>query len=112
MADTEAGKSSNLLMFKVLGYRCFLGVDISTSNIYRFYGNEYEGIGTLCEDEINDLDEQSDKLKIYKSGYTKGYKVPKSLKPSESEGAFEQEGFYTYGFKAYAAETTPASLKA
>jgi hypothetical protein len=80
IADTEAGKSTNLLMFKILAYRCFLGLDITTSNIYRFYGNDYEGIGTLCEDELTELDEEQEKLKLYKGGYTKGFKVPKNLK--------------------------------
>jgi hypothetical protein len=112
LADTEAGKSANLIMLKVLGYRCFLGVDISTSNIYRFYGNEYEGIGTLCEDEVIGLDEQLEKLKLYKSGYTKGFKVPKNLKPSESAGVYEQEGYYTFGLKAFTAEEKPTSANA
>jgi hypothetical protein len=58
-----------------------------------------------------DLDEQPEKLKMYKSGYTKGFKVPKSEKPSESLG-FEQEGYHTFGFKAFAAERMPVSTKA
>jgi hypothetical protein len=111
VADTEAGKTTNLRLYQKLGYRAFLGLDISTANIYRFYGNEYEGIGTLLEDEIDNLDEQTRKFKMYKSGYTKGIKVPKSEKPSESEG-FEQEGYYTYGFKAFAAERMPSSTRA
>jgi hypothetical protein len=61
VADTEAGKSSNLFMFKHLAYRAFLAIDISIANIYRFYGNEFEGIGTLLEDEIDDLDQQPEK---------------------------------------------------
>jgi hypothetical protein len=95
-------------MFKYLAYRAFLAIDVSVANIYRFYGNEFEGIGTFLEDEIDDLDEQPDKLKMYKSGYTRGLKVPKSEKASESLG-FEQEGYYTFGFKAFAAEKMPLS---
>jgi hypothetical protein len=111
VADTEAGKSSNLFMFKYLAYGAFLAVDISIANIYRFYGNEFEGIGTLLEDEIDDLDQQPEKLKMYKSGYTKGLKVPKSEKTSESQG-YEQEGYNVFGFKAFAAEKMPSSHKA
>jgi hypothetical protein len=111
IADTEAGKSSNLFLFQRLAYRAFLGLDISTANIYRFYGNEYEGIGTLLEDELDNLDEEPEKFRMYKSGYTKGFKVPKNEKPSESLG-FEQEGYYTYGFKAFAAERMPSSFRA
>jgi hypothetical protein len=111
VADTEAGKSSNLFMFKYLAYRAFLAIDISISNIYRFYGNEFEGIGTLLEDEIDDLDQQPEKLRMYKSGYTKGLKVPKSEKSSESQG-YEQEGYNIFGFKAFAAERMPFSHKA
>jgi hypothetical protein len=98
-------------MFKYLAYRAFLAIDISTANIYRFYGNEFEGIGTLLEDEIDDLDQQPEKLKMYKSSYTKGLKVPKSEKTSESQG-YEQEGYNVFGFKAFAAERMPSSHKA
>jgi hypothetical protein len=111
VADTEAGKSSNLFMFKYLAYRAFLAIDISIANIYRFYGNEFEGIGTLLEDEIDDLDQQPEKLRMYKSGYTKGLKVPKNEKTSESQG-YEQEGYNVFGFKAFAAESMPFSHKA
>jgi hypothetical protein len=110
VADTEAGKSSNLFMFKYLAYRAFLAIDISIANIYRFYGNEFEGIGTLLEDEIDDLDQQPEKLRMYKSGYTKGLKVPKSEKTGESQG-YEQEGYNVFGFKAFAAERMPSSHK-
>jgi hypothetical protein len=111
VGDNEVGKSTNLFMFKYLAYRAFLAIDVSVANIYRFYGNEFEGIGTFLEDEIDDLDEQPDKLKMYKSGYTRGLKVPKSEKASESLG-FEQEGYYTFGFKAFAAEKMPLSHRA
>jgi len=40
VGDNEAGKSTKLFLFKYLAYRPFLGIDISTANIYRFYGNE------------------------------------------------------------------------
>lgn len=55
-----------LYLIKYLAYRGFLGIDISVPNIYRFYGNEFEGIGTLLEDEIDDLDEQPEKLRCIK----------------------------------------------
>lgn len=48
---------------------------------------------------------------MYKSGYTKGLKVPKSERASEST-SFEQEGYYTFGFKAFAAEKMPLSHRA
>jgi hypothetical protein len=111
VGDNEAGKSTKLFLFKYLAYRAFLGIDISTANIYRFYGNEYEGIGTLLEDEADDLDEERYKLRMYKSGYTTGLKVPKNEKSSEMKH-FEQEGYYTFGFKAFAAEKRPTSHKA
>lgn len=111
VADTEAGKSSNLHLFARLAYRAFMGIDISTANIYRFYGKEYAGIGTLIEDEIDDLDDQHEKLKMYKSGYTKGFKVPKNEKTSDSVG-YDQEGYNLFGFKAFAAERRPVSHKA
>jgi hypothetical protein len=78
VADTEAGKSSNLFMFKYLAYRAFLAIDISIANIYRFYGNEFEGIGTLLEDEIDDLDQQPEKLRSIKVVIQKASKYQKA----------------------------------
>lgn len=111
VGDNEVGKSTKLFILKYLGYRAFLGIDISTANINRFYGNEYEGIGTLLEDEVHDLDDERYKLRMYASGYTTGLKVPRSEKGSEMQ-IFEQEGYNTFGFKAYGAEKRPTSHRA
>jgi hypothetical protein len=47
---------------------------------------------------------------MYKSGYTKGLRVPKNEKVNSD--TYEQEGYHTFGFKAFAAEKMPSSHKA
>ena len=65
--------------------------------------SEDEGIGTICEDEADNIDENPDKMRIYKSGYTKGLPV---LRTDISVGR-KQMKFNTFCFKAFAAERTP-----
>ncbi len=46
---------------------------MTAANIYQFLGSrEDEGHGTICEDEADNIDQNPDKMRIYKNGYTKG----------------------------------------
>ena len=67
-----SGKSNNLEVFHFLAYRNMTSAGITPATLYRFYGGREEGIGTICEDEANDLDENEDKMRFYKNGYTTG----------------------------------------
>jgi hypothetical protein len=107
----DSGKSNRLMVFHFLAYRNFMSTDVTPSNIYRFFGSQQEGQGTICEDEADDLDESPEKMKIYKSGYTTGFKVARNEDNGVGTGR-SQDGFYTYGFKAFAAERVPDSMKA
>jgi hypothetical protein len=82
--------------------------DITAANIYQFLGSIEEGQGTICEDEADDIDEDKDKMRIYKNGYTTGYPV---LRTDTTYGR-KQYRFHTFCFKAFAAERTPDSTKA
>jgi hypothetical protein len=82
--------------------------DITSANIYQFLGSMEEGQGTICEDEADDIDEDKDKMRIYKNGYTTGYPV---LRTDTTYGR-KQYRFHTFCFKAFAAERTPDSTKA
>ena len=50
-------------------------------------------------------------MKIYNSGYTTGFKVARNEDNGVGTGR-RQDGFYTYGFKAFAAERVPDTMKA
>ena len=52
-----------------------LSTDMTYANIYQFLGSEEEGIGTICEDEADGIDEDRTKMAIYKNGYTTGEPV-------------------------------------
>ena len=89
----------------------FLGIlkyDITSANIYQSLGSGEEGLGTICEDEADDIDEDYDKMRVYKNGYTTGRPV---LRTDTSAGR-RQLKLNTFCFKAFAAEKLPDSTRA
>jgi hypothetical protein len=108
VGNNSSGKSNNLHVLHFLGYRNMMSTDVTSANIYQFLGSGEEGVGTLCEDEADDMDEDRDKMRIYKNGYTKGHPV---LRTDTSHGR-KQFRFNTFCFKAFAAERLPDSVKA
>lgn len=110
VGDNDSGKSNNLVVFHFLGYRNMMSMGISVANIYQFLGSGEEGIGTICEDEANSLDEDKDKMDLAKSGYTKGYPVIRiSILP---DGTRHQRKYNTFCMKLYSAEKAPDFIKA
>ena len=109
VGDNDSGKSNNLVMFHYLGYRNLMSVGISVANIYQYLGLGEEGIGTLCEDEANGIEENADKMEIAKRGYTKGYP---GLRITLSPFGQTVDKVHTFCFKAYSAERAPDGLKA
>ena len=110
VGSPDSGKSNRHLVFNFLAYRNFMSTDVTPSNIYRFLGSQQEGQGTICEDEADDLDESPEKMKIYKSGYTSGFKVARN--DDSINGGMSQSAYCTYGFKVFSAERLPDSTKA
>jgi hypothetical protein len=110
IGDNDVGKSNNLHILNFLAYRNMLSTDMTHANIYSFLGCKYEGIGTICEDEADDIDEDREKMKIYKNGYTKGFRIHRT-DTNTIEGR-KQQGYNTFCFKAYGAEKLPDSFKA
>ena len=82
VGDNDSGKSNNLHIINFLAYRNMLSSDMTAANIYSFLGCEYEGLGTICEDEADNIDQDRDKMKIYKNGYTAGIRVHRLDLPS------------------------------
>ena len=74
--------------------------DITAANIYQFLGSMEEGQGTICEDEADNIDEDTEKMRIDKNGYTTGYPV---LRTDTSSGR-KQQRYNTFCFKAFASK--------
>ena len=89
---------------------------IWTNDQHRYYCCKYlpiswsmeEGQGTICEDEADNIDEDTEKMRIDKNGYTTGYPV---LRTDTSSGR-KQQRYNTFCFKAFGAEKTPDSVRA
>jgi hypothetical protein len=81
---------------------------LSYANIYQFLGSGEEGIGTICEDEADNIDLDPEKMKIYKNGYTTGRPTTKT----DTSYGRKQLKFNNFCWKACAAERLPDSLKA
>jgi hypothetical protein len=105
IGNVGSGKSNNLRSLQYLAYRNMTSTDITAASIYQFLGSMEEGQGTICEDEADDIDEDKDKMRIYKNGDTTGYPV---LRTDTTYGR-KQYRFHTFCFKAFAAEKTPDS---
>jgi hypothetical protein len=108
VGDNNTGKSNNLVMFQYLGYRPMFDTSVTAPNIFRYFGGVEEGQGIILEDELNNLDYDTDKKKIYQVGYTSGAKVTRT---NETISGRRQERFYVFGFKAFSSERTPDSSK-
>ncbi|MDR4510996.1 MAG: hypothetical protein MRJ93_04745 [Nitrososphaeraceae archaeon] len=107
IGNNGSGKSNNLIIFHYLGYRNMMSTDVTATNIYQYLGSMQEGIGTLCEDEADNIDINTDKMRIYKNGYTSGFPVFRT----DTTFGRKQYRFFTYCIKAFAAEKTPDSIK-
>jgi len=77
VGDRGSGKTNATRIVSELGYRCMSTAQMSPANIYNFLSTDEEGCGAICEDEAEDIDNNAEKLRIYKSSYAKGQKIPK-----------------------------------
>jgi hypothetical protein len=65
-------------------------------------------MGTICEDEADNIEEDREKMKVYKNGYTTGFPYHRT----DTSSGRQQLKFNTFSFKAFAAEKLPDSVKA
>jgi hypothetical protein len=100
--DNGSGKTINLLLLSLLGYRAMFDVDITPANIYTYYGAIEEGQGIILEDEVDGLEYKEEKMKLYKKGYNAVGKVTRTETGGDS--GRRQDGFYVYGLKAFTGE--------
>jgi hypothetical protein len=103
-----SGKSNNLTLIQLLGYRTFMSTDMTSANIYQFLGSQEEAIGTLCIDEANSIDENKKIMEILKTGYVTGGRVVRT----DTNNGRVQNAYYTFGYKAFAGERLPDSIVA
>jgi hypothetical protein len=81
---------------------------MTAANIFTFLGSGEEGQGTLCEDEADRIDEDRQKMAIYKNGYIVGIQVPRT----DTTIGRKQQKYNTYCWKAFSAEKFSDPFKA
>jgi hypothetical protein len=101
--DNESGKSTVLQVLKSLSYRPMYGVTIPSADLYG-YLEDSDGIGSILEDEVQGIQKDTDKIKIYKSGYKQGAVVPRTLMTQ-----FDRiiKYYHTFCIKGCASEQIP-----
>jgi hypothetical protein len=101
------GKGAILVTFKLLGYRVILAGDMSGANILDLLGPIERCQITIAEDELDKLEDDEDKQRIYKMGYEDIGLVTRTVDPSSSDRAIR---FYNpFGIKFFAGEKAPDS---
>jgi len=108
VGDNSTGKSNALRIFHHLGYRSLFDVSITPANIYNFLGQFEEGQGIILEDELDNIEKQEDKMKIYKTGYVSGAQVTRIYDNSNNGTKGKgQQRYNTFCFKAFSSEQQP-----
>lgn len=104
VGDRGSGKTNAGQVLGEVGYRCMMAGQMSSANIYNFLGTDEEGCGTIFEDEADDIDSDKEKMRIYKSSYAKGRKIPKI----DMTGNKKRQVYYnTYCIIVFAGEGLP-----
>jgi hypothetical protein len=115
IGDNNTGKSNILLVFSLLGYRAILDTAITPANIYNFGSQLEEGQNIIIEDELGDIDEQSDKKKMYQVSYRTGTKVTRMYENNNSTNnknkSSRQHSFFLFCYKMFASEKMPDKIK-
>ena len=108
VGGNSSGKSNNLTVLHFLAYRNMMSSGMTAANVYTYLGSGEEGIGTICEDEADNIDQDLDKMRVYKNGYTTGIPYHRT----DTSIGRQQLKFNTFCFKAFAAEKLPDSVVA
>ena len=78
LGDNESGKSHTLRLIAELAYRPLYGVSIPAADLFTYLGsNDYTP--TIIEDEIQGIEKDTEKAKVWKAGYKRGAKVPRII---------------------------------
>jgi len=101
--DNESGKSTVLKVLNKLCYRPLYGVTIPSADLFG-YLEDSDSIGCIFEDEVQGIDKDTDKIKIYKAGYTRGATVPRIITTPYDKYI---KYYNTFCFKVCASEQIP-----
>jgi hypothetical protein len=111
VGDNNTGKSNILLLFSILCYRALYDTSITPANIYNFCGQLEEAQGVIIEDEMDDIDFQDEKKKLYKVSYRSGTKITRMYDNINNSGSNKkssrQQAFLLYCLKIFASEKMP-----
>jgi hypothetical protein len=100
VGDNESGKSHLLNLMAELCYRPLAGVSHTAADLYSYL--EDDGLPlTILEDEFQGSEKDTEKMKVYKSGYKKGARVARVV---TYEGGRRVDYFHSFGLKLMAAE--------
>jgi len=101
LGDTDSGKSQ--WAREIMARHCFRALyseDLPGADIYEFLTNSG---ATIIEDEVQGLEKNPQKMKLYKGGYTTGSKVPRIM-INKNTGERRQVFYDSYGVKIFAGE--------
>lgn len=99
VGDNESGKTHLIILLGELCYRPLVGVSHTAADLYSYL--EDDTPLTIIEDEFQGSERDSEKMKIYKSGYKKGAKV---ARVTTFDGGRRIDYFNCFGLKIMAAE--------
>ncbi len=100
-----SGKGVILITFKLLGYRVVLAGDLSGAGIIDLYGSAEKCQMTIAEDELDDIEYDPVKRKIYKIGYDLTGNTTRTLDGNTSNRA--NKLYQIFGFKVFGTESPP-----
>ena len=107
VGDTNSGKTRLLEIIGRLSYRALFGTSIPAADIFTYLENNVDGV--ICEDEIQGVERDAEKSKIYKSGYKRGAKIPRIMNLPSGRRIIMY--YPCFGFKAVAGERLPNNAK-
>jgi hypothetical protein len=105
----DSGKGAILLGLKYLGYRVVVASYMSGANLLDLLGSTEPCQVTIAEDELDNIHDDPDKLRITKVGYDNVGAVPRTLEGNTSSR--HERWFNPFCFKIYAAEESPDAKK-
>jgi len=103
--DNESGKTTIIMILSWLCYRPMSGLTIPPADIFG-YLEDSDSIGCILEDEIQGVNKDIDKIKLYKSGYKQGAVVPRTIL-TQGDPPRIMKYYHTFCFKACASEQIP-----
>ena len=104
VARVGSGKGAALITFTYQGYRTILGTSMSGASLLDLYGLLECGQIVVAEDELNELKDDSDKRKLYTTGYDLWGLTAKTLDGSTTKRT--ARFFIYFGFKIFGAENS------